>query len=186
MPELFLAAGEDDFLAQQAQHLHSEGFIADDEVQAGLVRKRSGGHGLFVQRSNDGAVQALRHLGFRTIDAMLEQGQRAAHLVAGQFVRVADAHAQGGVGPRQFHEPAIQRGHGAALAADGFPGRRGQRGSIGMAVRHGMPAFARAPLGIVVGEGGDGGIQLGPGNEKTARGFVESVPRRAVDTGISA
>lgn len=110
-------AGEDDFLPHQAEHFYGEGLVADDQVQSTLVAECGGGHGLFVERGDDGAVQILRHTGFGLVDAVLEQRQRAAHLVAGQFVRVADAHAQLGIGFGEFNEPLIQRRHRTAFAA---------------------------------------------------------------------
>ena len=37
LAEFLLPPGEDDFLAQSAEHLHRKGFIADREVQASLI-----------------------------------------------------------------------------------------------------------------------------------------------------
>jgi hypothetical protein len=127
---LTLVAGEDDFLPHQAKHLDREGLVADDQIQSAFIAECCRSHSFLVERGDDGAVQILRHTGFGLVDAVLEQRQRAAHLVAGQFVGVADAHAQIGIGLGEIDKPLIQ----SVIALPSLPGvSQHGSGSLGAA-----------------------------------------------------
>ena len=108
LAQFLLSAREDDLLANQSKHLDREGLVADDQIQSAFVAECCRSHSFLVERGDDGAVQILRHTGFGLVDAVLEQRQSGPHLVAGQFVGIADPDAQLWICLRQFHEPTIQ------------------------------------------------------------------------------
>ena len=88
---LRLVAGEQDLLAQRAEHLDGEGFIGDQEVDTALVAQCRADHRLLVERRDHRTVHRFGQAGLGHEDAMLQQIQRLSHPVAAQFVGVADA-----------------------------------------------------------------------------------------------
>src|SRR5690554_1067483 len=89
------------------------------------------------------------HTRLRLIDAMLEQRQGLAHLVAGQLVRVADAYAQLRVGLDQLDEPVIQCGHGAVFIAHWLPLRLWQMRRGWLTLHQRVTAFQHSVLLLV-------------------------------------
>ncbi len=108
-----LVAREDDLLTQATEHLHREGFVADDEVDPAFVRKGRGGDRFLVECGDHGAINGIGDAGFGRIDAVAEAVKGGTHVVGAQFVRIADAHPVRRICVDKAHEPAVERMHGA-------------------------------------------------------------------------
>src|SRR6516164_7193504 len=95
--EFSLMPCENDFLAQRAQHLDSKGFVADREIDTAFVAQRCTDYCLFIQGSDHRAIDGFQRPGFWSVYAVLEGSERLSHVIAAEFVRVANTRPQIGI-----------------------------------------------------------------------------------------